>query len=175
MSSLNKGLNKVEVSLKWDPAPFGAPPCDLDLIAATYTTDALHDPDYLVHFDSRSPDGTIILNRDSKTGQGFGADEVMTLELERLAPRYIRVIVGVGIQQTGMRRTFGDVQNTAIRLREGYTELAQDDFAAVADATAARVAEFVRSGTGGWELRLGVRGYDADPQTLPYLMGATEE
>ncbi|GAA2092621.1 TerD family protein [Streptomyces albiaxialis] len=175
MGGLNKGLNKVEVSLKWDPAPLGAPPCDLDIIAATFTTDALEEPDYLVSFDSRSPDGTITLNRDSQTGQGFGADEVMTLELERLAPRYVRVLVGVAIQQQpGVRRTFGDVQNTQVKLREGYTELAQDDFSAVAGATAAKVAEFVRTGTGGWELRGDVQGYDADPGALPWLMSASE-
>ncbi|WP_167538231.1 TerD family protein, partial [Streptomyces caniferus] len=85
MSTFNKGIEKVEVTLKWDPSPLGTPDNDLDIVAATYTADAPHgDPAYLVHFDSRSPDGTITLNRDSRTGQGFGFDEIMTLELDRL-------------------------------------------------------------------------------------------
>ena len=38
-----------------------------------------------MYFDSRSPDGTIYLDRDSRTGQGLGYDEVMTIELSRMA------------------------------------------------------------------------------------------
>ena len=69
-------------------------------MAGTYrATDPYGAPAYLVHFDSRSPDGTINLNRDSRTGQGLGTDESMTLELERLSSEYARVVVGITIQQ----------------------------------------------------------------------------
>ncbi|MEU7137355.1 TerD family protein [Streptomyces sp. NPDC046261] len=172
MSNPNKGIRKVEVALKWDPSPAGTPAHDLDIIAATYVAgDPDGAPAYLVHFDSRSPDGTIALNRDSRTGQGLGYDEVMTLELDRLAPAYVRVVVGVAVQQGGGRRTFGDVTNTAVRIAEGHLELARDDFSAVAASTAATVAEFVRDGSGVWEFRDGVRGFDADPATFTALMG----
>jgi tellurium resistance protein TerD len=172
VSGLNKGLEKVEVKLKWDPSPIGAPVHDLDLVAATYTTgDPNGDPDYLVHFDSRSPDGTITLNRDSRTGQGFGPDEAMTLELERLAPAYVRVVVGVAIQQAGGRMTFGDVANTAVQISEGYTKLAENDFAGVAASTAATVAEFERGEDGVWELRAGVTGFDTEPESFGREMG----
>lgn len=173
MSSLNKGVEKVEVALRWDPSPSGAPPHDLDIIAGVYPADDPHgEPVYLVHFDRRSPDGTITLNRDSRTGQGFGNDEVMTLELERLAPGYARVVVGVAIQQSGGRRTFGDIANTGVRISEGYTELAKHDFTAVSGATAATVAEFTRNGSGVWEFREDVRGFDVDPDSFARLMGA---
>jgi len=81
-----------------------------------------------VYFGSRSPDGTIYLNRDSKDGKGFGWDEVMTLELDRLDGRYARVVVGVLIQQRTESRTFAGVLNPGFRLREGYTVLTQGDF-----------------------------------------------
>ncbi|UQA92687.1 TerD family protein [Streptomyces halobius] len=172
MSTFSKGIEKVEVTLKWDPSPLGAPDHDLDIIAATYTADAPHgDPSYLVHFDSRSPDGTIILNRDSRTGQGFGPDEVMTLELNRLSDTYTRVVVGVAIQQGEGRRTFGDIANTGVHIREGYTDLTENDFADVADATAATVAEFTRDASGEWRFRAMLRGFDADPNTFTGLMG----
>ncbi|MFI9256965.1 TerD family protein [Streptomyces sioyaensis] len=172
MSTLNKGIEKVEVTLKWDPSPIGTPDNDLDIVAATYPADAPHgDPAYLVAFDSRSPDGTITLNRDSRTGQGFGADEIMTLELDRLSETYARVLVGVAIQQGEGRKVFGDVANTAVRIREGYTDLAEDDFASVAGATAATVAEFIRDETGKWRFRPGLRGFDADPDAFVSLMG----
>lgn len=172
MSSLNKGLEKVEVTLKWDPSPMGAPVHDLDLVAATYSADAPYgEPDYLVHFDSRAPDGTITLTRDSRTGQGFGPDEAMTLELERLAPTYARVVVGVAIQQGSGRTTFGDVANTFMQVSEGYDKLAENDFAGVAASTAATVAEFVRTEDGAWELQGGVTGFDTEPESFAREMG----
>ncbi|MFF8957289.1 TerD family protein [Streptomyces sp. NPDC014894] len=172
MSSLNKGVSKVEVSLRWDPSSMGAAAHDLDIVAATYRTDALQgDPAYVVHFDSRSPDGTILLTRDSKTGQGFGSDEVMTLEFERLAAVYGRVVVGVVIQQRDGRRTFGDVPNTQVKVAEGYTELSKSDFSGVAGSTAAVVAEFVRGETGAWSHHVRLRGFDTVPEEFVALMG----
>ncbi|MGW7050362.1 TerD family protein [Streptomyces sp. NPDC054887] len=173
MGSLNKGVGKVEVTLRWDPSPMGEPAHDLDLIAATYTVEDPHgSPAYIVHFDSRSPDGTITLNRDSRDGQGFGFDEAMTLELGRLAPAYARVVVGVAIQQGGGRTAFGAIGNAGFRIREGYTVLAEDGFADVSASTAATIAEFTRNTSGGWDFRRSVRGFDTDPNTFVATMGA---
>ncbi|MFB8271617.1 TerD family protein [Streptomyces sp. NPDC055955] len=172
MSSFKKGLRKVEVALKWDPSPIGAPSHDLDIIAATYTSDAPGGPpSYVVHFDSRSPDGTITLNRDSTTGQGFGFDEVMTLELERLSPSYARVLVGIAIQQGERATVFGAVANTAVRIREGHTDLARNDFSEVADSTAAVIAEFARDDSGEWVFREVLQGFDSDPVSFAAAMG----
>ncbi|MEU6125755.1 TerD family protein [Streptomyces sp. NPDC047123] len=173
MSSVSKGIKKVEVGLKWDPSPAGTAPNDLDIIAATYTADAPYgSPVYLVHFDSRSPDGTITLNRDSRTGQGFGFDEVMVLELDRLAATFGRVVVGVAIQQHTDEKVFGDIPNTAVRIREGHTDLAQTDLASVSGSTASTVAEFTRDASGAWSFRQVVRGFDTDPTSFAALMGS---
>ncbi|MET8508345.1 TerD family protein [Streptomyces sp. NPDC004787] len=187
MSGLNKGVGKVEVAVKWDPSPAGSPAHDLDLVAAVYPADAPYGPPaHLVHFDSRSPDGTITLHRDSRTGQGFGYDEAMTVELDRIAARYARVVVGVAIQQGGGRLTFGQVARTGVRVREGYTDLLEDTLGSVADATAATIAEFVRDGaedggggngdggdgSGEWLFRPLLRGFDIDPSTFGTVMGA---
>ncbi|UNO39581.1 TerD family protein [Streptomyces sp. MST-110588] len=175
MSSLSKGIRKAEVALKWDSSPLGTPAHDLDLVAATYTSDAPYGPfAYLVYFDQRSPDGTIALNRDSRTGLGLGTDEVMTLELDRLAPDYVRVVVGVTVQQRDGRRTFGDVARTGVRVLEGPEVLAEDDLADVADATAATVAEFTRNDAGVWRFRKLLRGFDTDPAGFADLMGSPE-
>ncbi|MGW1539929.1 TerD family protein [Streptomyces sp. NPDC002309] len=172
MSGISKGIRKVEIAVKWDPSAAGQPPADLDIVAATYLAgDPYGDPAYTVHFDSRSPDGTIALNRDSKDGKGFGWDEVMTLELERLNPRYARVVVGVVIQQRPGRRTFVSVTKPSLRIREGYTDLATDDFGGVLGCTAARVAEFVRGDSGAWDLDAGVHGFEDDPATFTRSMG----
>lgn len=175
VSTFNKGLERVEVELSWDPSPVGMPDDDLDLIAATYSADRPYEePAYLVHFDSRAPDGTITLHRDSRTGQGFGADEAMTVELDRLADRYVRVVLGVVIQPTDGRKTFGAVANTSVLVKEGYTTLVEDDFADVSGATAATVAEFRRDTGGAWRCARLLRGYDADPERFTQLMGRRE-
>jgi stress response protein SCP2 len=172
VNGLNKGIRKAEVALKWDPSPTGQPPTDLDIVAATYVAgDPYGEPAYVVHFDSRSPDGTIYLNRDSKDGKGFGWDEVMTLELDRLDGRYARVVVGVVIQQRSAHRTFVGVLNPGLRIREGYTVLAEDDFGDVLGATAATVGEFVRDASGSWNFQPGVHGFEDDPATFSRTMG----
>lgn len=172
MTGLNKGPSKVQVALRWDPSPLGEPPHDLDIVAATYTAaDPYGEPAYRVHFDHRSPDGTITLNRDSQTGQGFGADEVMTLELERLATSYTRVVVGVAIQQGGVPKTFSDVTNCSFRIADGITELANSGFIGALGAKAATIAEFIRNDSGEWEFHEGIRGFDADPEEFSAVMG----
>ncbi|MGD9484953.1 TerD family protein [Streptomyces sp. TRM70308] len=173
MSNLNKGLGKVEVTLKWDPSAADASEHDLDIIAAVYGTEDLYGtPAYLAHFGSRSPDGTITLDRDSRNGVGFGTDESMTLELDRLSSAYGRVVVGVVIQQGGGHVTFADVTHTEFAVREGYSELQTHDFRDVPDATAATLVEFVRDSGGTWTRRRAVRGFDTDPQSFTRLMGA---
>ena len=172
MGSFSKGLDKVTVELKWDPSPADAPDHDLDLVAATYPADNPYgDPAYLVHFNSRSPDGTITLDRDSRTGQGLGTDESMTLELARLAPTYGRVVVGVAIQQNRGRVTFGEVANAHVRVAEGYTELSRNDLGQVPDATAVTVAEFTRGDDGNWSFRRLQHGFDTDPNGFTRRMG----
>ncbi|MEU9286682.1 TerD family protein [Streptomyces sp. NPDC048275] len=176
MNGLNKGIRKVELAMKWDPSPVGEPATDLDIIAATYLgSDPYGKPAYVVHFDSRSPDGTMYLNRDSKDGKGFGWDEVMTLELNRLDSRYTRVVVGVLIQQGAGHRTFVGVPNPALRMREGYTVLAEEDFGDVLAATAATVGEFVRDDSGEWTFHPGIHGYDTDLAAFPQVMGSRHD
>ncbi|MEU8505877.1 TerD family protein [Streptomyces brevispora] len=173
MSTPNKDIEKVEIRLKWDPSSQGEPPNDLDIIAATYSAEEPYGaPEYLVHFDSRAPDGTITLNRDSRTGQGLGYDEVMTLELDRLSDSYARVVVGVAIQQRDGRKTFDAVENTAVQIREGYNSLSEDDFSTVGAATAAVVAEFVRDVSGVWRFHDTVRGFEGDADSFAATMGS---
>ncbi|MGW0844628.1 TerD family protein [Streptomyces sp. NPDC002787] len=172
MSSDSQGVGKAEVRLKWDPSPWNQPPHHLDIIATTYSADAPYGrPVYVVHSDSRSPDGTINMGRHSQTGQGFGYVEVMTLELDRLASSFARVVVGVAIHQNSGPKTFGDISNAGVLVVEGYTELLKDDFAQVSESTAATVAEFTRHASGVWEFHETVRGFDSDPVVFTAEMG----
>ncbi|WP_330329048.1 TerD family protein [Streptomyces sp. NBC_00536] len=175
MSGVRKSLARVEVALKWDPSAPGSPANDLDIIAAVYAEgDVRGTPEYVVYFDHRAPDGTITLNRDSRTGQGFGFDEVMTLELDRMSERLRRVVVGVVVQSDDGTRTFGDIGGMALRIREGYTDLvAEGPVAGVAGVAAATVAVFTRDAAGAWSLDPAVHGVDAGPEEYLRIMGDT--
>ncbi|MBT2675866.1 TerD family protein [Streptomyces sp. ISL-14] len=173
MSSDSQGVAKAEVRLKWDPSPWDQPPHHLDIIAATYSADAPYGrPVYVVHFDSRSPDGTINMSRHSQTGQGFGYVEVMTLELDRLASSFARVVVGVAIHQNSGPKSFGDISNAGVLVVEEYKELLKNEFAQVAGSTAATVAEFTRDTSGAWEFHEMVRGFDSDAVVFAEEMGS---
>ncbi|MFI7015229.1 TerD family protein [Streptomyces sp. NPDC050164] len=176
MSSESQGVGKAEVRIKWDPSPWNQPPHHLDIIATTYSADAPYGPPvYVVHFDSRSPDGTINMSRHSQTGQGFGYVEVMTLELDRLASSFARVVVGVAIHQNTGPKIFGDISNAGVLVVEGYKELLKDDFAQVSGSTAATVAEFTRNTSGAWKFHEMVRGFDSDPVVFTAEMGSAPQ
>ncbi|MFI0510423.1 TerD family protein [Streptomyces sp. WSLK1-5] len=166
------GLGKVQVRLKWDPSPYGEPARHLDIIAATYPAgDPYGRPEYVVHTESRSPDGTINMTRHSETGLGLGYVEVMELEFERLSSAYGRVVVGVAIHQNGVPRTFGDLSHAGVLVVEGYRQLLSDDFATVADATAATIAEFTRDTSGAWHFAQLIHGFESNPTGFMAEMG----
>ncbi|MFE1949691.1 TerD family protein [Streptomyces sp. NPDC059524] len=174
MTVIRTGVHKPEVRLRWDPSPLGEPPRHLDIVAATYSVEDPHGgPVYVVHTESRSPDGTINMTRHSETGQGFGFVEVMVLELDRLAPSFGRVVVGVVIHQDGGRRTFGDITHAGTLIVEKYSELLADDFSTVSTATAMTLCEFTRDGAGQWELHGRIQGFDSGPVEFPRQMGAS--
>lgn len=173
MSTPNKNLGTIEIRLKWDPSPLGEAAHDLDLIAAAFSVEDPHGaPDHLVHFDARSPDGTIHLQRESRTGQGLGFDEVMSLEFERMSERLDRIVIGVAIQQRTGTKTFSGIPGTEAEIVEEYDTLATYDFSEVGDATAATIAVFRRTEAYAWQLERAVRGFtDADPDAFAQLMG----
>ncbi|MFJ6567474.1 TerD family protein [Streptomyces sp. NPDC091292] len=172
MSGASRVQGNIEVRLRWDPSPWNQPPHHLDIIATTYSADAPYGPPvYVVHSDSRSPDGTINMPRHSRTGQGFGYVEVMVLELDRLASSFARVVVGVAIHQNSGHKTFGDLSNAGVLVVEGYKELLADDFPEVAEATATKVATFTKDPSGSWQFHPTIQGFDSDPETFTAEMG----
>lgn len=173
---MNGELGKVEVRLRWDPSPLGEAPHHLDIIGAVYSADDPRGrPVYVVHTESRSPDGTITMGRHSETGQGLGFDEVMVLEFDRIPSDYGRVVVGVAIHQNAGPLTFGEIANPGVVVVERYRDLLADDFAQLAGFTAATVAEFTRDGSAGWELREMLRGFDSNPVDFMAEMGTIGE
>lgn len=95
----------------------------------------------------------------------------MTLELDRLASSFARVVVGVAIHQNSGPKSFGDLSNAGVLVVDGYKELLKDDFAQVSGSTAVTVAEFTRNASGAWEFHEMLRGFDSDPVVFTAEMG----
>ncbi|RBM14939.1 TerD family protein [Streptomyces sp. PT12] len=173
MSGASRGIARAEVMIKWDPSPAGEASRDVDIIAGVFRKDdPFGAPVYVVHPGRRSPDGTITVKRESRTGQGFGYDEVMAFEFDRMSSDYVRVVVGVAVQQAGGARTLGEAGNPRVRVVEGHDELVPErGLPEVAGALSATVGEFTRDGAGPWAFAASVRGFDADPEEFARVMG----
>ncbi|MFG2475805.1 TerD-family protein [Streptomyces fagopyri] len=126
-------------------------------------------------FERVRQDGTGYLDRDSMGGRGFGGSEVMMSELDRLDRRYAPVVGGVVIRQRSTYRTFAGVLNPGLRIREGRTVRAADDFGGVLGATAATVGDFGRDQFGGWDLRPGIVGFGGDTTAFTANPGVTHD
>ncbi|CAM5625012.1 hypothetical protein SALBM217S_04274 [Streptomyces griseoloalbus] len=136
VNGLSKGIRKVEIALKWDPVASGQPPTDLDLVAAPYLATPLRQPRLPGALRQPLPYGTItstVTARTARARLGRGHDA------RTRAPRRALRARGGRRRHTAApgRRTFASVANPALRIREGYTVLAEDDFGTVPGATAA--------------------------------------
>ena len=152
MSTPNKGIGKVEVTLKWDPSPPGAPAHDLDIVAATYPANepygnprirALRQPLAGRHHQSQpgQQDGP-------RARLGRGDDPGARPAVGRVRPRGRRGRHPAAGRPKDLRRH----SEPGVRIREGYTS-GRGRLLLGRRATAATVAEFVRDGSGGWEFR----------------------
>ena len=80
-------------------------------------------------------------------------------------------MVGVAIHQRDGARPSGPVPRTEVVVAEGYAQLLSDDFAQVAGASAATVAEFTRDAAAQWHMRKALQGFDSDPVSFAAKMG----
>ncbi|WP_309231529.1 TerD family protein [Nocardia sp. SYP-A9097] len=111
-------LEHLTVGLGWDPARpkwFGrSMEIDLNVAALIFSADRLVDVVY--HEQLSSADGAIRHGGDSLTGEGPGDDEVIGIDLTRLAPHVTAVVLLVTCY-TGQK--LDEVENAFCRLVNG--------------------------------------------------------
>lgn len=121
--SINKeqpGLNNIVAGLGWDPAVVNGHSVDLDLSLFMLGADGklVADEYFIFYNNPTSPDGSTNYPGDSRGGEGDGDDEVITMDLSRIAASVEFLYFAVTIDQSEERgHNFGHVQNSYINIR----------------------------------------------------------
>ncbi|WP_280260238.1 TerD family protein [Nocardia abscessus] len=144
-------LAHVTVALGWDPAArprlFGRrEETDLNVAALLFAADRLVDVVY--HEQLSSTDGSVRLHGDSVTGEGAGDDEIISVDLSRLATEVTTVLFLI-TSYTG--RTFDRIANAYCRVIDtvGRTQLARYDLTGSGSHTGLVLGR-VRRADGSW-------------------------
>ncbi|MEV0293500.1 TerD family protein [Nocardia sp. NPDC050710] len=117
-----RAVEYLKMAVGWDPArrsAFGSRSKDIDLNAAAllYADRSLVEVVYHEQLSSR--DGAVRHHGDSTTGQGKGDNEVVTVDLTRLAPHVTAIALLVSCY-TG--QSFDRIGNGFCRLLDGTTD-----------------------------------------------------
>ncbi|MEU2175726.1 TerD family protein [Nocardia sp. NPDC019219] len=168
-------LQHITVALGWDPATrsrlFGRrAEIDLNVAALLFAADRLVDVVY--HEQLSSADGSVRLHGDSLTGEGAGDDEIVSVDLSRLAAHVTTVLFLVTCY-TG--QTFERIANAYCRVVDTVagTQLARHEL--TGGAHPGLVLGRVRRGDGGWHFEAVGKGLqarhpvEAIPHIGPYL------
>jgi tellurium resistance protein TerZ len=117
------GLESVFVGLGWDPLNrrrwFGPRSAAVDLNAAALLFSGDRPVEVVYHEQFLSADGAVRLHGDNLDGTGPGDDEVITIDLTRLAPPVTAVALLVTCY-TG--QTFAQIENAFCRLADTVSQ-----------------------------------------------------
>lgn len=158
LTKTDPGLKKVNVGLGWDIRVTDGAAFDLDASAFVLKADGKirSDADFIFYNQKTLPDGTIEHKGDNKTGEGAGDDEVVAVNLEKLAADIDKITFVVTIHEADTRRqTFGQVSKAYIRVvnADSNTELARYDLSEDASTETALIfGELYRNGA-EWKFR----------------------
>jgi tellurium resistance protein TerD len=130
--SLNKeapGLKNITVGLSWDAnATDTGTQFDLDTSLFLVGVDGkvISDAHFIFYNNTTSPDGAVVHQGDNRTGAGDGDDEVIEIDLAKIAPEVDKIIFTVTIDDAVSRgQNFGQVNNSFIRIlnKDGGAEI----------------------------------------------------
>ncbi|WP_281284216.1 TerD family protein [Nocardioides litoris] len=157
-------LAQIRVGLGWDVAATTGHDVDLDASAIMCGSGGrvLSDQHFVFFNNLTSPDGTVHHTGDNLTGEGDGDDEVIEVDLARMAPQVERIVVAVSIYDADARRqSFDQVANAFIRLvdRADGREIARYDLSEDATGETAMIFGEVYRRDGEWKFRAVGQGY----------------
>ena len=173
--SLNKGgnlslsktdptLTKLLIGLGWDERVTSGQDFDLDASAflLTNTGKVRGDHDFIFYNQLKSADGAVEHTGDNRTGLGDGDDEIIKVDLTRIAPEIDKIAITVTIHDAQIRgQNFGQVANAFIRVVNEQTgaEVVRFDLAEDYSVETAMVFGEVYRHNGEWKFRAVGQGY----------------
>lgn len=147
------GLTKISVGLGWDARSTDGQDFDLDASGFLLKADGKvrNDSDFIFYNQKSSVDGSVVHQGDNLTGAGDGDDEVVKIDLSKVAAEIERVSFAVTIHEAEARKqNFGMVQKAYIRVVNDAdgVELARYDLSEDASVEAAMIfGEIYRAGS----------------------------
>lgn len=113
------GLTAIDVGLGWDARVTDGSAFDLDASAFLLNDGGKvrSDSDFIFYNNKTSADGAVVHQGDNQTGAGEGDDEVVSIDLSKVAADIKKVAFSVTIHEAEARsQNFGQVANAFIRV-----------------------------------------------------------
>lgn len=163
LSKQAPGVTKFSAGLGWDARTTTGTDFDLDAFALLVGADGkvINDTSMIFFNNKESADGSVVHQGDNLTGEGEGDDEVIDLDLSKVAAEVEKIVIAVSIYDAESRsQTFGQVRNAFVRILNGATEEVRYDLAEdYSTETAIVFGEVYRNGA-DWKFRAVGQGYD---------------
>ncbi|GED71965.1 general stress protein 16U [Brevibacillus reuszeri] len=120
LTKTNPGLVQIHVGLGWDTNKYdGGQGFDLDA-SVFLLNDAgkvLDDQHFIFFNNATSPDGSVVHSGDNRTGEGEGDDEVINIDLSKVAAGVQKISFAITIYDAQARnQNFGQVSNAYARV-----------------------------------------------------------
>ena len=158
------GLKAIFVGLGWDVRSTDGAEFDLDASAFLLGSagKVRSDQDFIFYNQLTSRDNSVRHTGDNRTGEGEGDDEVIEIDLDKIAQDVDRISVTVTIHDADTRRqNFGMVSNAYIRVvnREGGSEITRFDLSEDMSTETAMIFGELYRHSGEWKFRAIGQGY----------------
>lgn len=176
LTKTDASLTKLLIGLGWDPrATDGA---DFDLDASAFLLGAngkvRGDADFIFYNQLKSQDGSVEHTGDNRTGAGDGDDEVLKVDLSRVAADVDKIAFVVTIHDADSRKqNFGQVGGSFIRVANEVTsaEVVRYDLAEDASTETAMVFAELYRNNGEWKFRAVGQGFAGGLKALANSYG----
>jgi tellurium resistance protein TerD len=125
------GLTNIKIGLGWDTNATdtgGSYDLDASVFLLDSTDKVTADSDFIFYNNLTSTDGSVVHQGDNLTGEGDGDDEVITVDLTKVDPKYTSFAITVTIDSAEAKnQNFGQVNNSYVRVLNASddTELAK--------------------------------------------------
>lgn len=176
LSKTDPTLTKLLIGLGWDERATSGQDFDLDASAflLTSTGKVRGDHDFIFYNQLKSADGAVEHTGDNRTGLGDGDDEVIKVDLTRVAPDVEKIAITVTIHDAQIRnQNFGQVANAFIRVVNEQTgsEVVRFDLAEDYSVETAMVFGEVYRHNGEWKFRAVGQGYSGGLAAMCHQYG----
>jgi len=117
LSKSSPGLDQVKVGLSWDPTPDGrSADADASLFMLDESGKIPSESFFVFYNNTVSGDGAVVHSGDNKTGAGDGDDEVINIQLSKVSPSILQIIIVISIHNKDEGFHFGNVLNSSVRV-----------------------------------------------------------